>query len=187
MWGPRRKNNANGLPRGCPKSGTIRRGSRGLPHFSISHSQLAAFAIETVLPPSSALRFRQCTLGNAVYLSLPVRCMSPLCVPKGLQVPEGYAKTPVVSRGCCLVQETEEPRGRGRREWGWRPQWAASWAEPRPPLATAARRRRGQRNEARSCSQLQVLSPREALDRRAAVAAVAAAAAARAIAWKLKP
>ena len=85
--------------------------------------------------------------------------MSPLCVPKGLQVPEGYAKTPVVSRGCCLVQETEEPRGRGRREWGWRPQWAASWAEPRPPLATAARRRRGQRNEARSCSQLQVLSP----------------------------
>lgn len=41
--------------------------------------------------------------------------------------------------------------------------------------------------EARSCSQLQVLSPREALDRRAAVAAVTAAAAARAIAWKLKP
>ena len=121
VWGPRRKNNANGLPRGCPKSRTIRRGSRGLPHFSISHSQLAAFAIETVLPPSSAPQFRQCTLGNAVYLSLPVRCMSPLCVPKGLQVPEGYAKTPVVSRGCGLVRETEEPRGRGRREWGWRP------------------------------------------------------------------
>lgn len=48
-------------------------------------------------------------------------------------------------------------------------------------MATAARRRRGQRNEARSCSQLQVLSPREALDWRAAVAAVAAAASARAI------
>ena len=30
VWGPRRKNNANGLPRGCPKSRTIRRGSRGL-------------------------------------------------------------------------------------------------------------------------------------------------------------
>lgn len=182
-WGPRRKKNANGLPRGCPKSRTIRRGSRGLPHISISHSQLAAFAIETVLPPSSAPRFRQCTLGNAVYLSLPARCTSPLCVLKGLQVPEGCAKTPVVSRGCGLVGETEEPHGRGQREWGWHPQWAASWAEPRPPLATAARRRRGQRNEARSCSQLQVLSPREALDRRAAVAAVAAAAAARAIAW----
>lgn len=84
VWGPRRRKNANGLPRGCPKSRTIRRGSRGLPHFSISHSQLAAFAIETVLPPSSAPRFRQCTLGNAVYLSLPVRCMSPLCVLEGL-------------------------------------------------------------------------------------------------------
>lgn len=121
VWGPRRKKNANGLPRGCPKSRTIRRGSRGLPHISISHSQLAAFAIETVLPPSSAPRFRQCTLGNAVYFSLPARCMSPLCVLKGLQVPEGCVKTPVVSRGCGLAGETEDPRGRGRREWGWHP------------------------------------------------------------------
>lgn len=37
--------------------------------------------------------------------------------------------------------------------------------------------RRGQRNEARSCSPLQVLSPREALDAGAAVAAAAVAAA----------
>lgn len=35
--------------------------------------------------------------------------------------------------------------------------------------------RRGQRNEARSCSPLQVLSPREAPDAGAAVAAAAAA------------
>ena len=86
-----------------------------------------------------------------------------------------------------MEERQRNPAGGASGSGDGAPQWAASWAEPRPPLATAARRRRGQRNEARSCSQLQVLSPREALDRRAAVAAVTAAAAARAIAWKLKP
>lgn len=86
------------------------------------------------------------------------------------------------------MQERQRiPAGGAEGSGDGTPQWAASWAEPRLSLATAARRRRGPRNEARSCSQLQVLSLREALDRRAAVAALAAAASARAIAWKLKP
>lgn len=90
-WGSRTDKNRNGLLRGRPKSCTILRGSHGLPHFSVSHSQPAAFAIETVLPPSSAPAFRQCTLGNAVHLWLPARDLSPLCVLKGLQVPEAGA------------------------------------------------------------------------------------------------
>lgn len=70
------------------------------------------------------------------------------------------------------------PKGEGKEA----PQWAASWAGPGSPLATAAHRRRGQQNEARSCSPLQVLSPREALDKGAAVTAAAATAAAAAAA-----
>lgn len=109
---------------GCPKSRTILRGSGGLPHYSVSRPQPVAFAIETVLPPSSAPLFCQCTLGNAVYLSLSARDMSPLRVLKGLQVPEGCTKTPADSRGFGLARETEEPAGGAEGMGDVPPQWA---------------------------------------------------------------
>lgn len=109
---------------GCPKSRTILRGSGGLPHYSVSRPQPVAFAIETVLPPSSAPLFCQCTLGNAVYLSLSARDMSPLRVLKGLQVPEGCTKTPAGSRGFGLARETEEPAGGAEGMGDVPPQWA---------------------------------------------------------------
>lgn len=94
----------------------------------------------------------------------------------------------MVSRGCGLGGETEEPRGRGLREWGWRPPMGGLLGGAQAAIGYGGTEEAGDSGiEARSRSQLQVLSPREALDRRAAVAAVTAAAAARAIAWKLKP
>lgn len=106
-WGPRRKKNPNGLPRGSRSHAQSFEGS----HFALSHLQPAAFAMETVLPPSSEPPFLQCILENAVHLWPPSRGRSSLRVHKGLQVPEGCAKTQAVSGGCGLDRETQEPSG----------------------------------------------------------------------------
>lgn len=102
--------------------------------------------------------------------------MSLFHVLKGLQVPKGCAKTLAVSGGCGLDRDTEEPPGGAEGRGEGAPPWAVPWAGPGSPLAKAAQRRRGQMNEARSCSPLQVLSPREAPDAGAAEAATAVAA-----------
>lgn len=108
-------------------------------HFSVSHPQPSAFAMETVLPPSLAPPFLQCTLENAVYLWLPSRGKSSLHALKGLRVPESCAKTPAVSgEGDVVLTERPrnppaEPKGVGKappngrpprrypgRHWLWR-------------------------------------------------------------------
>lgn len=101
-WGPRRKKNPNGLPRGSRSHAQ----SFEVSPLSLSHLQPAAFAMETVLPPSSEPPFLQCILENAVHLWPPSRGRSSLRVHKGLQVPEGSAKTQAVSGGCGLDRET---------------------------------------------------------------------------------
>lgn len=118
-WGPqekKKKKNPNGLPRGSRSHAQSFEGS----HFSRSHPQPAAFAMETVLPPSSEPPSLQCILENAVHLRPPSRGRSSLRVQEGLQVPEGCARTQAIPGGCGLDRDPGT-LGRSRRVRGRRP------------------------------------------------------------------
>lgn len=129
-WGPRRKKTSKQpFKRPAEVTHDPSRVRRPAP-FSVSHPQPAAFTMETVLPPSSAPPFLQCTLENAVHLWLPSG-MSLLHVLKGLQVPEGCALTPTVSGGYGLDRETQEPAGGARRVRGRHPPMGGLLGGPR--------------------------------------------------------
>lgn len=77
----------------------------------LHHPQGADFAMETVLPPSSAPKASQCTLGNAVHLCSATPGTSPLRGPKRLHVPVGRANTRAVSGDKVSTEGPEPPNG----------------------------------------------------------------------------